>query len=124
MKNYKTFLEDAPINNVGDGKIAGTGGAAGEPGVSVAAQKRHQKRNKKSAPKPFAGHKVFQVNSTVYNRSILGKVARRWWSTFVGNDETGQEIKEYANQNPDKAIIIQDELTGAMVYLRHPKKGK
>lgn len=123
MKSYKSFLEDVAANNVGAGKIAGTGGAAGEPGVSVAAQKRHQKRNQKSTPKPFAGHKVFQVNSTVYNRSLLGKTTRKWWSTFVGNDEVGQQIKEFATQNPNKAIIIQDELTGAMVYLRHPKRG-
>lgn len=123
MKSYKLFLEDAPVNNVGDGKIAGTGGAAGEPGVSVAAQKRHQKKNKKNAAKYFAGHKVFEVNSSVYNRSLLGKTTRKWWSTFVGNDEIGKQIKEYAVQNPNKAIILQDELTGAMVYLRHPQKG-
>ena len=34
MKNFRDFMEDAPINNVGDGKIAGTKEAGDDPPVN------------------------------------------------------------------------------------------
>lgn len=41
MKTFKEFIKEdggavaaAPVNNVGGGNIAGSGGAGGEPGVS------------------------------------------------------------------------------------------
>ena len=51
--------EGAPANAAGGGNIAGLGvGASGEPGVSVAAQRKHQRQNASAAP-------------------IMGKILRR-----------------------------------------------
>jgi hypothetical protein len=52
MKYRRKLNEDgAPANAAGGGNIAGLGvGAAGEPGVSVAAQRRHQRQNADAAP--------------------------------------------------------------------------
>ena len=40
----------------------------------------------------------------------------------MGNDEIGQEIREYGLKNPGKPIVIQDCNTGFMCYLRYGKK--
>jgi hypothetical protein len=33
----------------------------------------------------------------------------------------GEEVREFAVQNPNVPIIVQDEITGAMFYLKHGK---
>ena len=43
------------------------------------------------------------------------------YEEYVGADEVGQQIREYGNSNYGKPIIVQDEITGAMMYLRYGK---
>ena len=40
---------------------------------------------------------------------------------IVGKDETAMAIREYARTNSAKGIMIQDESTGTMTYLKLPK---
>ena len=49
MKTFKEFInEDAPVNAVSGGAIAGIGvGPDGEPGVSSKVHKKYKKKNKK-----------------------------------------------------------------------------
>ena len=56
-KNFSSFMEDAPVNNVGGGNIAGTREAGDDPPVSKKAQKRYIK---------------------------LGKGSRKWWMPKAG----------------------------------------
>ena len=56
-KNFSSFMEDAPANNVGGGHIAGTREAGDDPPVSKKAQKRYIK---------------------------LGKGSRKWWMPKTG----------------------------------------
>ena len=72
--------------------------------------------------KKFAGKDVFVVPSDAFHKAKLGKKKFEHYSSYVGRDEVGQEIREYARQNPDEPIILEDELTGAMVYLRYGKR--
>ena len=52
--------EEAPVNSVGAGKIAGMGvGPQGEPGVGPKAMKRYKDKNAAEAPK--AGRKTFSI---------------------------------------------------------------
>lgn len=44
-ENYE-FDEDAPVNNVGGGDIAGSGGAGGEPGLTKKQMDKYKKKNK------------------------------------------------------------------------------
>ena len=41
---------------------------------------------------------------------------------YVGNDETGEAIRQYGRANPGKPIVLQDELTGSMIYLKYGRK--
>ena len=40
----------------------------------------------------------------------------------MGNDEIGETIRQYGRKNKRKPIIVQDEKTGAMTYLRYGGK--
>lgn len=72
--------------------------------------------------KKFAGQEVFVVPSDAFHKAKLGKKKFEHYSSYVGRDEIGQEITEFARTNKDAPIILEDELTGAMVYLRYGKR--
>lgn len=72
--------------------------------------------------KKFAGKEVFVVTSDAFHKAKLGKKKFEHYSSYVGKDEIGKEIREYAIDNPNDPIIVEDELTGAMVYLKYGKR--
>lgn len=103
--------EDAPVMAASHGAVAGLGvGPQGEPPVSSSRMFRRKK---------FAGAEVFEVNSDWFHRARMGKRHYGRYEHYVGNDETGLAIREYGNTNYGKPIVIQDERTGAMCYLRY-----
>tara|TARA_R110000824_G_scaffold385129_1_gene579300 strand:- start:994 stop:1341 length:348 start_codon:yes stop_codon:yes gene_type:complete len=107
-KKFKDVREDAPTNSAGAGAIAGF--PPGDPPVF----RRKAKRDK------FAGCEVFEVDSDTYNK-CSGRAKTRYerYSRFVGIEDLGQEIREYGRSNPSKPIIIKNESTGVMTYLKH-----
>lgn len=105
--------EDVPANSAGAGDVAGLGtGSQGEPGVSTSLVKR----------KTFAGHDVFEVNSEWFHKARFGKKKYARYEDYVGNDEIGEAIRQYGREDYGRPIVIQDERTGAMCYLRYGKK--
>lgn len=71
--------------------------------------------------KKFAGKEVFVVRNETYLKSLQGKKKFKHYKSYVGECETGQAIREYATKNPSSPIIIEDELSGAMCFLRYGK---
>jgi hypothetical protein len=140
-KTIKKIREEAPTVNAGSGEIAGIGvGPKGEPGVSPdnAYKKENKKKKRKikdivatlfrrSPPQmvaeqsTFAGKQVFVVPSQIFNEMKMQKRKGKHWSSYIKEDDYMQPIREYANKNPKKPIIIQCENTGAMMYARYPK---
>jgi hypothetical protein len=103
------FNEDVVANAVGGGNIAGLGiGSQGEPGML---------RRKK-----FAGNEVFTIDAEKFNKCRMGKYRYHKYESYVGNDEVGNQIREYGIKNPGKAIVVEDEKTGAMMFLRYGKR--
>ena len=101
--------------DAGGGNIASIGvGPDGEPPGITAAQKK-KKREK------FAGAEVFTVDPNVFMKARFGKKKYAKYENYVGNDEVGEEIRQYGRANPSKPIIIKDSLTGAMLYLKYGK---
>jgi hypothetical protein len=65
----------------------------------------------------FAGFDVFDVDEQTFHRCRLGKIKYKHWKTFVGEDTIGKEIREYANRNFRKPIILKSS-SGAMLFVR------
>lgn len=117
MKRLKTIKEEVAMS-VGTG-FQGLGSVTGNPiaGVDTMLPMGKIIRRKK-----FAGKPVFVVSSDAFHKAKLGKKKFEHYSSYVGRDEVGQEIIEFARQNKNSPIILEDEVTGAMVYLRYGKQ--
>ena len=108
-KKFNKIREEAPTNSAGSGQIAGF--PPGDPPVF---------RRKKTKREKFAGCEVFEVDSDTYNKcSRRANTMYERNSRFVGIEDLGQEIREYGRANPSKPIIIKNESTGVMTYLKH-----
>ena len=79
---------------------------------------------KKKKRKKFAGARVFEVNTDVFLRARFGKKKYARYDNYVGNDEIGEEIRQYGRANPDEPIVLQDNTTGAMLYLKYGRKNE
>jgi hypothetical protein len=71
----------------------------------------------------FANNDVFAVDTQTFNNARLGKKKYLKYEKYVGNDEIGNAIREYGRKYPKKPIILQDEKTGAMTFLRYGRSG-
>lgn len=137
--------EDAPANNAGGGNIAGL---TGDPPVGAKARVSYKKRNQQGiedmedglalmrrktpmmeeeirgsvAIGSFAGNQTFVLPSKKFNEMRMHKAKGKHWRKYIGEDEHGQVIREYARKNPKRPIILQDENTGAMCYARYGGK--
>jgi len=114
MKKIKQIKEEV-ANSMGSAGISGAGSAVN---VGIAG------RDKLLSAKPirrFAGKAVFKVNSDSFHKARLGKKYRKHYKSYVSGD-LGEEIRQYALDNPSEPIILEDETTGAMVYLKYGKK--
>lgn len=144
MKRFvrKTEIEEeAPTNSAGGGEIAGLGvGPKGEPGVNPLKTK-YRKKNEQDTPilqneinrrlvQPmfevkkgkFAGNDTFLVPEEVFHEARLSKQKGKHWTKYLNETDYGKVIREYANKNPKKAVILQCEKTGYMCYARYGSK--
>lgn len=71
----------------------------------------------------FAKNDVFVVDTARYLKARLGKRKYLKYETYVGNDEVGNAIRAFGRKYPKKPIILQDDKTGAMIFLRYGKSG-
>lgn len=102
--------------SAGGGAIAGLGvGPQGEPGRSAVLQPMLRR-------KKFAGHEVFEVKSDMYHRARMSRKKGQHWRTYLDEDEYYEEIRDYARKNKGKAIVLQDENTGAMFFAQFGKR--
>jgi uncharacterized Zn finger protein (UPF0148 family) len=67
----------------------------------------------------FAGYPVFTVSGQEYSNCIDGrKKHERWNKRLNMNNETSSAIRRYNHKNPGKPIVIRNEDTGEMIFLR------
>ena len=131
--------EDMPGMAMGNQGIAGGGlEAGGEPGVSVKTQRKIQRKQKtpsndvimgyfrRKAPviaeDTFAGAMVFEVSASVFHTAKLEKRKHKTWRKYLEEDDCLAEIREYANKNPGRSIILKNRNTGEMTYARYGKR--
>lgn len=108
--------EEAPANAVGGGNIAALGvGPNGEPGR--AAKMMPMVRRGK-----FAGKPTFIVSSATFNALREAKKSRKHWRKYLDEDSAYHDLREYAKKCKGP-IIVEDERTGACMYVRYGKGG-
>lgn len=109
MKSDRKLISEEIANTVGAGNIAGT---TGDPPVGSKVMMRR-----------FGKNDVFVVDQERYMKARLGKKKYLKYENYVGNDDTGEAIRQFGRKNPSKPIILQCEKTGAMTFLRYGKSG-
>jgi hypothetical protein len=127
MKNFKDYLKEdavsagpAPANSMG----AGIDGLPTKVDDGIAGYDKLMMGGKALRRKPqyFGGKRVFTVNSNAFNKALQGKKKFKHYRSYVQDEETTSEIREYLKANKNAPVIVQDEITGAMVYLNHGKR--
>ena len=103
----------------GGGAIAGIG--VENPSIPGQSEPGIKKKKIKKGSK-FAGSEVFMVKPETFMKARFGKRRYAKYENYVGNDETGEAIRQYGRANPGKPIVLQDELTGSMIYLKYGRK--
>jgi hypothetical protein len=107
--SIRKVQEDAPAMSVGAGVIAGMPSA--DPPEKTAVRR-----------KKFAGKTVFVVDPTTYHKAHLGKRKYEHYEKYLEGCDIAEEIRAYGRKYWAEPIIIQNEQTGAMVYLKYGSK--
>jgi hypothetical protein len=108
--NGKTYLTEGVEEDVANG-TSGIAGLDGNPPASRTFLRR------------FAKNDVFVVDTERFNKARTGKKKYLKYEKYVGSDEVGNAIRTYGRKYPKKPIILQDEKTGSMIFLRHGRSG-
>ena len=108
--NGKTYLSEGVEEDIAN-VTGGIAGLDGNPPASRAFLRR------------FAKNDVFVVDTERFNKARIGKKKYLKYEKYVGSDEVGNAIRDYGRKYPKKPIILQDEKTGSMIFLRHGRSG-
>ncbi len=108
--NGKTYLSEG-IEEDSANVTGGIAGLDGNPPASRAFIRR------------FAKNDVFVVDTERFNKARTGKKKYLKYEKYVGSDEVGNAIREYGRKYPKKPIILQDDKTGSMIFLRYGRSG-
>jgi hypothetical protein len=67
----------------------------------------------------FASMPVFKVTQDDFIKCQYGKQKHKHWNKHIDTEsDYGKKIHGYAKKNPKQSIIVQDDKTGHMVYLK------
>jgi hypothetical protein len=119
MKRLKQIQEEIAMSATG---VSGGGPIAGLPPdfpPVAAGVKTGSSMLRRSS---FGKMAVFKVPPDRFYKARLGKKKFEHYSSYVGRDEIGEEIRAYIKENPNAPVILEDEITGAMFYLKHGKR--
>ena len=108
--NGKTYLSEGVEEDIAN-VTGGIAGLDGNPPASRAFLRR------------FAKNDVFVVDTERFNNARTGKKKYLKYEKYVGKDEVGDAIRTYGRKYPKKPIILQDEKTGSMIFLRYGRSG-
>jgi hypothetical protein len=126
MTGDEYFGEDgaAPANSAG--------GGSGGPAIAAIGINNPNKSNTWSEPgrpgklmrrRQFGEMEVFVIPTKMFEQSRMGKRKYLKYEEYVGNDDIGEEIRKYGRdpKTAHKPIIVMDEASGAMCYLKYGK---
>jgi len=118
QKSQESVSEEAPANAMG---TAGISGAQTAVDAGIAGYDLPIGMVRRKPPKMFAGKAVFTVPSSDFYNATLGRKKGKHYRSYV-KGELGEEVRQYALENKNAPIILEDETTGAMMYLKYGKE--
>ena len=114
-KEMKIVLDD--LNESTNEEISTTTASVGT--VTNPLDIAPKKKKRRCELEKFIGSRVFEVSSDEYSRCLQGRNKfERWNKFFETESDSGGSIKKYSHRNPNSPIIIKDEKTGEMMFLR------
>jgi hypothetical protein len=102
-------MKEEVANSIGSGNIAG-------------APPDHPVVRKTSRKGRFAGRAMWTVDEDTYYKALLGKRKFEHYEKYLDGCECAEEIRDYGRKYWAESIILQNEKTGAMVYLKYGSK--
>ncbi len=108
-------LKEEVANSVGGGMSPVIGGEGNIHGYDPIMSKPIRRRK-------FAGKQVFVVDPTTYHKAYLGKRKYEHYEKYLEGSPYYEEIRAYGRKYWDEPIILENEQTGAMVYLKYGSK--
>lgn len=122
MKKFKEFNEQIAMS-VGSGAVAGMPTASPPEQTPVGSGIKTKKKilRRVEPHDMFGGIPVFKVRSNDYHKAVNGKKKFKHYTSYVSGS-LGEDVRDFAAQNPSSGIIVQDEITGAMFYLKYGKR--
>jgi len=119
MKSFKKFVEE-PTNVTGP-DIAGIN-KDDTPGPGKLARRKKKKKDDEDETNEgqFAGIEVFDVSSDDFVKAREGKKRYERMSRFFDDvtDGVGKQIHDFSKKFPNKSIIVRNEKTQGMFFLR------
>lgn len=108
---HEVLKEEAIMNT--------TSGIAGLPPDTPPVRK---KKREEYGTSEFGGRKVWRVSEDVYYKAMWGKRKAEHYETYLEGCEYADEIRDFGRQFWEESIILQNEKTGAMVFLKYGRK--
>lgn len=96
-------------------------GKSGERFYEVIEHPDSKKRKLREECETFAGATVFEVSSSTFHNAKVEKRKGKHWRTYLDECDELAEIREYANRNPGKPIVLRNRTTTEMVFVRYGK---
>jgi hypothetical protein len=127
LRNYIKKASDSRAKNQGDAEFYQ------KKGITTKNQKKYGKAirnviNRRTGirravdrleEETFAGAVVFEVNSKLFHNITMQKRKGKHWRTYLEEDDCYAEIREWARKHPKGKIIVRNECTDEMRYVRY-----
>jgi hypothetical protein len=111
----KMKIEEEIANSVMNAAGLGVGSPSqrepGRPAELMPMQRRKKGR--------FMNQETFIVSSSTFNSIKHQKKKGMHWKRYLEEDDAYYGLREYANKKPNGPIIVEDDFTGACMYVRY-----
>lgn len=117
-QEFDESVNEMASMSVGSGNVAGMPDADPPDLTPVGLGGKWKSKRKKK----FAGRTVFTVDPGTYWKAYLGKRKYEHYEKYLEGCDIAEEIRQYGRKYWDEPIILQNEQTGAMIYLKYGSK--
>lgn len=116
-KKIKKKLKEEIANSVMNAAGLGVGSPSQrEPGMPSELMPMQRRKNPKGR---FMNQETFIISHSTFNSLREAKKKHVRWKKYLEEDEAYYDLREYANKKPEGPIIVEDDFTGACMYVRY-----